>query len=226
MRLSTLFIAGSAVFVSANEVAIPTGSEIVPEWTGSTAQDLHREYNNIFRHGNRNAASHKWTTFLLDRAHQMTDEKLQYMFGGFCAVSGSPVNPTEYNRYRLNLDLVGGGKHTGFMQYCCWPCVCDTQDFIKIDTKTITTKDGARQYHFTVLGNPCDHPEELSKPFVQVRARMHSATDYARCPLRTISPHTNPLCCPAFRRAVDDHPSGRPGGAVRRGRHAHRSHSL
>jgi len=23
------------------------------------------------------------------------------------------------------------------------------------------------QYHFAVLGNPCDHPEELSRPFVQ-----------------------------------------------------------
>jgi len=64
--------------------------------------------------------------------------------------------------------MVGGGKRTGYMYYCCWPCVCDTQDFIRIDTKNVTTAGGeTRRYHFAVLGNPCDHPEELSKPFIQ-----------------------------------------------------------
>lgn len=98
----------------------------------------------------------------------MTHEKLMYMFSGFCAVSGSPVQPQDRTRYRLNLDMVGGGKRTGYMYYCCWPCVCDTQDFIRIDTKNVTTAGGeTRRYHFAVLGNPCDHPEELSKPFIQ-----------------------------------------------------------
>ena len=22
------------------------------------------------------------------------------------------------------------------MHYCCWPCVCDVQDFVKVDTYT------------------------------------------------------------------------------------------
>jgi len=140
---------------------------VVP-WNGNHVQDLHREYYNIFKHGNRNAASHLWSKFLLDRSHFMTPEKLTYMFSGFCAVSGSPVGPQDRTRYRLNLDLVGGGKRRGYMYYCCWPCVCDTQDFIKIDTKNITMKDGeVRQFHFAVLGNPCDHPEELARPFTQ-----------------------------------------------------------
>lgn len=98
----------------------------------------------------------------------MTAEKLTYMFSGFCAVSGSPVQPQDRTRYRLTLDKVGGGKHTGYMYYCCWPCVCDTQDFIKVDTKNVTTSAGeVRQYHFAVLGNPCDHPEELTRPFIE-----------------------------------------------------------
>ena len=51
----------------------------VPPWSGANGnvEDLHREYNNIFRYGNRNAASHLWATFLLERAPQMTDAKLQ-----------------------------------------------------------------------------------------------------------------------------------------------------
>lgn len=140
----------------------------VQPWNPDSVRDLHQQYYNIFRHGNRNAASHLWSKFLLDRSQEMTPEKLTYMFSGFCAVSGSPVQPQQRTRYRLNLDKVGGGKHRGYMYYCCWPCVCDTQDFIKVDTKNVTTFGGeTKQYHFAVLGNPCDHQEELSRPFVQ-----------------------------------------------------------
>ncbi|KAH8046511.1 hypothetical protein JL720_16374 [Aureococcus anophagefferens] len=112
-----------------------------------TLYDLRNEYGNIFKHGNRNAASHRWATFLLDRA----------------------AHPGDYKRYRLRLPLVGGGGATrsGFMYYCCWPCVCDTQDFIRADTKTITTKTETRVAHFAVIGNPCAYPEKLDEPFVQ-----------------------------------------------------------
>ena len=97
----------------------------------------------------------------------MSPSQLESLFAGFCAVSGSPVWPSDYNRYRLNLDTVTGGKRSGFMHYCCWPCVCDAQDFIRVDTKTVPTAEGPKKYHFAVLGNPCDHPEKLREPFVQ-----------------------------------------------------------
>lgn len=145
----------------------------VPTWPpatspSATVQDLHREYGNIFRHGNRNAASHLWATFLLQRAPQMTWERLYYMFTGFCAVSGSPVRPSDYHRYRMTLPLVTGGDITGFMYYCCWPCVCDTNDFIRVDTLTVTASDGApRRVHAAVIGDPCRRPEALREPFVQ-----------------------------------------------------------
>jgi hypothetical protein len=46
--------------------------------------------------------------------------------------------------------------------------VCDTQDFIRVDTKNITLVNGeTRKYHFAVIGNPCNHPEELERPFTQ-----------------------------------------------------------
>lgn len=137
-------------------------------WNGRTYRDLHHEYQNIFRHGNRNAASHLWTRFILERSHQMTHETLIEMFKGYCAVSGSPVRPSDYNRYKLTLEKVdGSGMAVGFMHYCCWPCVCDTWDFIKVDTRNVTTMDGVRQYRFAVLGNPCDRPDELKRPFQQ-----------------------------------------------------------
>merc|ERR1711871_1376552 len=99
----------------------------------------------------------------------MSPEMIENLFGGFCAVSGSPVRPNDYNRYKLTLPLVGpsGGKRTGYMHYCCWPCVCDTQDFIRVDTKNVSTKEGLRQYHVAVIGDPCKHEERLHTEFVQ-----------------------------------------------------------
>jgi hypothetical protein len=35
------------------------------------------------------------------------------VYSGFCAVSGSPVRPNDYNRYLLRLDTVTGKKRTG-----------------------------------------------------------------------------------------------------------------
>merc|ERR1711988_642680 len=162
----------AATFCSSLLHSLPDGQITSPrkhiEWSGRSHQDLHRECRNVFRHGNRNAASHLWSAFLLDRAAGMTHKELVHIFGGFCAVSGSPVNPHDYSRYLLRLDnVMGTGKEAGYMQYCCWPCVCDTQDFIRVDTKNVTTASGERQYRFAVIGNPCDHPEELDKPFQQ-----------------------------------------------------------
>jgi len=155
-----------------NEVA-----QVQAEWSGlePSVQILGREYSRIFRTGNRNAASHLWVRFLLERSSHLTHTSLTSMFSGFCAVSGSPVRSSDYNRYRLSLDNVdGSGKVSGFMHYCCWPCVCDTQDFIRVDTRNVTTADGEHSYRFAVIGNPCDRAEELHRPFQDAFGRGES----------------------------------------------------
>ena len=75
-------------------------------WNGKRVRDLHKEYRNIFSSGNRNAASHKWASFLIQRSASLGVAKLAEMFSGFCAVSGSPVHPSQYTRYRLTLGVV------------------------------------------------------------------------------------------------------------------------
>merc|ERR1712232_584187 len=102
-----------------------------------------------------NAASHRWATYVFEHSQEMTDATFRTMFASFCAVSGSPVAVSPHKRWKMTLPMVTGGETTGMMYFCCSPCVCDTWDFISVDTKTITTKDGPKQYHFTVLGNPC-----------------------------------------------------------------------
>jgi len=163
-----LALCATVALCAANQV-VPESTQIVPAWTGQGPRDLHREYPNIFKFGNRNAASHLWYSFVLERAPQMTSSRFEAVSSGYCAVSGSPVQPHERTRYMLRLDSVEGGgkKVAGFMYYCCWPCVCDTQDFLKVDTANVTLADGPKQVHVVVIGNPCDNPEALHKPFVQ-----------------------------------------------------------
>jgi len=49
-----------------------------------------------------------------------------------------------------------GEAMTGFTYFCCWPCVCDTQDLIRVDTRNVTTQEGEKKMHFLVIGNPCE----------------------------------------------------------------------
>ena len=163
----------------------------------TSCSDLHRRYNYIFRHGNRNSASHLWSAHLLDLAGKMDADEFVELNRCFCAVSGSPVRPSDYNRYGLLLDAVAPADADAsstcpaqnvfaFMHYCCWPCVCDTLDYIKggsclcpsyrlrlvllsnslythyspsVDTKTVTFKSGeSKKLHFAVIGDPCKGP--------------------------------------------------------------------
>ena len=102
-RLSEDGGVGEGSLLSTEEAAWDTAQVT---WTGKRVRDLHKEYRHIFATGNRNAASHKWATFLMQRSASLSAAKLAEMFSGFCAVSGSPVHPSQYTRYKLTLDAV------------------------------------------------------------------------------------------------------------------------
>jgi len=128
-------------------------------WNPMSVNDLGKKYGEIFGpHGNnRNAASHLWAKYIMDRANELSHSQIDMLFSGFCAVSGSPLGPPNaQSRYKTSLPLVGGGVKTGYSYHCCWPCICDETALIKVDTKTISDKTGkAKEYHFEVIGDPC-----------------------------------------------------------------------
>merc|ERR1712241_181384 len=60
-----------------------------------TVNQLHGKYYEIFsRAYNRNAASHLWASYIIERSSSMTRAEILNLFGGFCPVSGSPVSPS------------------------------------------------------------------------------------------------------------------------------------
>jgi len=136
---------------------LPVSTASSDVWMGGspTMEDLWNEYNSIFPSGNRNAASHRWASFILERSSGLPVEVIQQLFRSFCAVSGSPVTPSSAKRYKYSLARVDGVSETGFVYHCCKPCVCDTQEFIRLDTKTLNTSSGPHEFTFQVIGNPC-----------------------------------------------------------------------
>ena len=159
-----IVIVAAAAVAAANTLELEVRDVDVP----AGPRELHQRYSEIFRYGNRNAASHLWTSYILDRAAVTPAAQIELLFSGFCAVSGSPVYPSDYKRYRLRLKhAVTGVDEVGFMYYCCWPCVCDTWDFIKVDTLTVKTADGPKVYRFAVIGDPCLNEQQLDVPFIQ-----------------------------------------------------------
>ncbi|EOD33806.1 hypothetical protein EMIHUDRAFT_253036 [Emiliania huxleyi CCMP1516] len=114
-----------------------------------TITDMRANYSSIFKTGNRNAASHLWASWILDKAADLQPSKIVELFGGFCPISGSPVVPSESNRWEYSLPTLSGDRVTGVTYHCCSPC-----DFLKVDTKTISTAAGERRFNFLVYGHP------------------------------------------------------------------------
>ena len=130
------------------------------------------EYSRVFPGGNRNAASHRWSKFLIERSVQIDLAEFVEMFQGFCAISGSPIRSgrADGTRYAMTLDTVSGTTRTGYLHFCCWPCVCDTQDFVRVDTRSVRLLDGTvKQFWWLVIGNPCLDKSRIPYEAAQVR---------------------------------------------------------
>lgn len=129
--------------------------------------DLSSHYEEIFPSGNRNAASHLWSAFILKDSKSYTSEQLEKLFRGFCPISGSPLPDFPHTRFYVNLsDVATGHEYWGITHHCCWPCICDEQTAVKTDTKTIDTSTGPVEYRFLVIGDPCHDAKKLDSPFI------------------------------------------------------------
>jgi hypothetical protein len=144
----------------------------------SGPDDLHQQYYNIFKTGNRNAASHLWASYILQHASMLPAANFTNAFKGFCPVSGSPIPDAPRTRYKVSLPIVGGDLITGIMHHCCWPCICDGHDFLRVDTRTVATLDGPRTYNMLVMGDPCKDEEKLKEPYIDPFNGLSTALAY------------------------------------------------
>jgi hypothetical protein len=127
-----------------NTATLKKAKAIDGSFTGS-------EYSNVFPHGNRNAASHRWFNYLYNQAE--AGSTFEPDFAGvnkyYCPISGSPTQGS--NLAQIELPKIGGGKQAGSFSFCCSPCYCDMLDFVKVDTISVT----GTEYKALVIGDPC-----------------------------------------------------------------------
>lgn len=151
----------------------------------NTIEDLTSKYETIFPSGNRNAASHLWASFILARAGQLSKATVETLFRGFCPVSGSPLPDVPHTRYHSTLHRTDGSAVEGITHHCCWPCICDLQEMVRVDTATVATAEGDQQYDFLVIGDPCKHAEGLDQtftdPFTDTEVSLHHEAPEVHC---------------------------------------------
>merc|ERR1712012_984290 len=105
---------------------------IVNQTFSLTVNELHGKYYQIFsRAHNRNAASHLWASYVLDRSTTFSASEIRELFGGFCPVSGSPVRPSNRNLW-TNIPFKKASN----------PSLTESGDVL-------------------VIGDPCVHPERI-----------------------------------------------------------------
>jgi len=102
---------------------------------------------------------------MMQRAASLPEKKVLQAFKYFCAVSGSLLPDDPRTIYKVILPRVTGGNVSGAVRHCCWPCVCDMHDLVRVDTKMMETADGLKRYDFLVVGDPCKNETALDAPF-------------------------------------------------------------
>ena len=94
-----------------------------------------------------------------------TEDEIYKLFSSFCPVSGSIVTPTPSWNLWTGLNVKKAASlasdpywaeqipKNGSVYTCCWPCICDIQEFVKVDTLWIKTKDnGWKLFPVLVIG--------------------------------------------------------------------------
>jgi hypothetical protein len=116
-----------------------------------THEEFTGKYDEIFPHGNRNAASHRWFTYLYNQAEagQTFDPDFAGMNKFYCPISGSPTSGADIAY--ITLPSVSGGTEEGAFSFCCSPCYCDMVDLVHVDTISVQ----GTQYRALVIGDPC-----------------------------------------------------------------------
>ena len=104
------------------------------------------------------------------RSTSFTTEEIRNLFGGFCPISGSPVRPSAWSKWgSIPFKKASNTAQTitGGVSVCCWPCVCDLQEFVKADTLEVDTRDGRTTFDVLVIGISIFHNLTNCKNYVR-----------------------------------------------------------
>ena len=124
------------------------------------------QFSFIFSGGNRNAGGVQFYHHLHEIKDNLTRDDYLEHNTHFCAVSGSPINPTRANRSThvvVNLHGDEEKKILGVYYLCCLPCRCDVARATEAELYEIELKDGIYSHYVLTIPDPCKHEDKIPK---------------------------------------------------------------
>ena len=127
---------------------------------GFTDRELYEklmdDFSKIFPDKNRNAGGPQFYHHIVSL--NPTIEEFKKMNTFYCAVSGSPIDPSRGKTYdNIIVNGLDDKKYYGKYYRCCWPCLCDImrKDTVFVESFTVKLKDGEYDHYVLTINDPC-----------------------------------------------------------------------
>ena len=89
-------------------------------------QRLMNDFSLIFPNNNRNAGGIQFYNHIHFMRNTLTKDEFMLHHTFYCAVSGSPIDPSRETIYNhIVVNHIDGRQFVGKYYRCCWPCLCD-----------------------------------------------------------------------------------------------------
>ncbi len=133
------------------------------EYKKELFNNLMKDFKNIFPDNNRNAGGVQFFNHILNTIQpNKYDFDLYNTF--YCAVSGSPIDPSRGNAYDLiKIKDLNNNDICGKYYRCCIPCNCDIMKYGLVENMNLSLKDGEYEYHVITIPDPCQKEDKIPK---------------------------------------------------------------
>ena len=130
---------------------------------------LMSDFDTIFPDRNRNSGGVQFYHHIVKNIRPTIEEFKQYN-KFYCAVSGSPIDPTRRNisNYLVVKDINNNLIYGNYYR-CCTPCICDVMKYVKTEEHTVTLNDGDYTHYVLTIDDPCINSDNIPEEVTSFR---------------------------------------------------------
>lgn len=125
-------------------------------------EKLMDDFSKIFPDRNRNSGGPQFYHHIVSM-NPNREEFIKYNTF-YCAVSGSPIDPSrEGISDNIIVNGIDGKTYYGKYYRCCWPCSCDIMrdNLVQVEDHTITLRDGDFIHKVLTINDPCLYEDRI-----------------------------------------------------------------
>ena len=120
------------------------------------------KFNTIFPDNNRNAGGVQFYEYIHSHSHTLTKDKFMLYHTFYCAVSGSPIDPSRGTIYDyIKVNHIDGRSFIGKYYRCCRPCLCDVMKYVLVEHHTIDVLGESHEHMVLTINDPCMNEEDI-----------------------------------------------------------------